>query len=106
MGRTPRPKSGKTELWTLPNPGSSTQIELQTHPNPPKIPNFEPTNWVRPNTNSGPILGFGKKDSSNEGENNKTVLKDVVMSYDDDDGKADDRLPITKAIIKMNLHAV
>ena len=36
----PRPKSGKTELWTLPNPCSSTQIEPWTHPNPPKIQNI------------------------------------------------------------------
>ena len=39
---------------------------------------------------------------------NKTVLKDVVMSYNDDDDKENtkNRLPITQAIIKMNLHAI
>ena len=39
-------KSRQTELWTLLNPGSSTKIKLWTHPNPPKIQNFEP--MVRP----------------------------------------------------------
>ena len=48
----PRPKSGKTKLQTLANPGSSTEIELRTRPNPPKILNFEPMNWVRPNANT------------------------------------------------------
>ena len=38
----PRTKSVKTELWTLPNPGTSAKIELRIHLNPPKIPNFEP----------------------------------------------------------------
>ena len=48
----PRSKSGKTKLRTLPNPGSSTKIELWTHLNSPKIPNFELMNWVwvRPKT--------------------------------------------------------
>ena len=45
-----RPKSGKIELQTLPNPGSYTKTKAQTHSNTPKIPNFEPTNWVPPNT--------------------------------------------------------
>ena len=40
----------EVELRTLSNPGLPTKTELQTHPNPPKIPNSEPTNWVRPNT--------------------------------------------------------
>ena len=40
----------EVELRTLPNPGSPTKTELRTHPNPPKIPNSEPTNWIRPNT--------------------------------------------------------
>ena len=60
------------------------------------------------NKHSGPVLGFGKKDSSNSQGENKTVLKDVVMSYNDDDDKENtkNRLPITQAIIKMNLHAI
>ena len=37
------------------NPGPSPEkLNLEafrTHLNPPKIPNFEPTNWVGPNTN-------------------------------------------------------
>ena len=53
----PNPQTGKVRLVPFPNPGSSTNIELRTSvvipgtdPNPPKIPNFKPTNWVRPNT--------------------------------------------------------
>ena len=38
-----RPKSRKTKLWTLLNPGSSTKTELPYNTNPPKIPNFKPT---------------------------------------------------------------
>ena len=33
-----RPKTGKTELRTLPNTSSSTKTELRTCPNSPKIP--------------------------------------------------------------------
>ena len=40
----------EVELRTLSNPGLPTKTELRTHPNPPKILNSEPTNWVRPNT--------------------------------------------------------
>ena len=47
----PRPNSRKTELQTLLNPGSFTKTQLQTHPNPPKIQNSKPMNWViKPNT--------------------------------------------------------
>ena len=35
-----RPQGRKTKLQTLPNPHSSTKIELWTLPNPPKVPNF------------------------------------------------------------------
>ena len=42
----PRPKSGKTKLRTFPSPGSSNKTELQTYTNPPKILNFNSTNWV------------------------------------------------------------
>merc|ERR1712156_1043513 len=42
------------------------------------------------NKHSGPVLGFGKKDS-NDQEENKTVLKDVVNDFDDEE-KAN-RLP-------------
>ena len=34
----------EVELRTLSNPGLPTKTELRTHPNPPKIPNSEPTN--------------------------------------------------------------
>ena len=55
------------------------------------------------NKHSGPVLGFGKKDS-NDQEENKKVLKDVVNDFDDEETA--NRLPITKAIIKMSLHAI
>ena len=47
----PRLRSGKPELRILPNPDSSTyQNQTANQLNPPKIPNFEPTNRVGPNT--------------------------------------------------------
>ena len=50
----------EVELRTLSNPGSPTKTELRTHPNPPKMPNSEPTNWVRPNTNQFPCYFISK----------------------------------------------
>ena len=50
--------NSKYELRTLPNPGLPTKTELQTHPNPPKIPNSEHTNWVWTNTIRNPANFF------------------------------------------------
>ena len=36
-GPNTKPKFGKTEFQTLPNPGSSTKTKLRTHPNPTQI---------------------------------------------------------------------
>ena len=48
-------RNQENEIWTsnpFMNPVSSTRIERFTNlrSNPPKIPNFKPTNWVRPDT--------------------------------------------------------
>ena len=40
----------EVKLRTFPNTSSPTKTKLRTQPNPPKIPNSKPTNWVRPNT--------------------------------------------------------
>ena len=52
-----QPEMGQTQaqIWNnrtsnLPNPSSSTKVELRTHLNPSKISNFKHANWVRPYT--------------------------------------------------------
>ena len=43
----------KPELQTLPNPGPQVHLpkpNYEPNPNPPKISEFKPTNWVQPNT--------------------------------------------------------
>ena len=46
----------EAELQTLSNLGLPTKMELQTHPNPPKIQNSEPANWIWPNTNKHHLM--------------------------------------------------
>ena len=44
MARTKEGQIQNNQTSNSSEPGSSTKAELQIHPNPPKIPNFEPTN--------------------------------------------------------------